>query len=105
MDFWTWAPFQSQAVRDIYRHMSEAEKVAASRHGGAFGLLAAIFLAGPIALGLTFYRSSLVGLTGLAWLAWIILGIFVMLYWRALGKRLLCATEWAKSQSITADKL
>lgn len=105
MDFRTWTPFDKQLVIEIKNHMTEAEKAAAVLFGLASGLIVAIFFAIPISMGFTFLRSSLFSLTGVGLLLWLVLGLFVMGYWRHQGKKLLCNTAWAKSQSIRPDML
>ncbi|MEI6166424.1 MAG: hypothetical protein WCS52_04460 [bacterium] len=105
MDWRTWSPFQSQAVKDICSHMTEDEKNAVTSYGANFGVMVAVFFAIPLSVGLTSLRSSIIGLPGLALLVWLIIGVFVLIHRRRKGKELLCSTQWAKSQGITPDKV
>ena len=105
MDLRTWSPFQSQTVKDICSHMTESEKSAVTSYGASFGVVVAVFFAIPLSVGLTFLRPSIFGMPGIALLAWLVIGVFVIIHRRKKGKELLCSTEWAKSQGITADKI
>jgi len=85
--------------------MTEDEKNALTSHGISTGLFVAIFFAGPLAFGISFLRSRIFGLTGLALLAWVTLGVFLGIHRRRRGKELLCSTQWARSQGINAEDI
>lgn len=105
MDWRTWSPFQSKIVKEICEHMTKDEKKAIASYGATFGVIAAVFFAIPLSFGFAVLGKETFGLPGAILLAWMIIGIFVMLRRRRKGKELLCATEWAKSQGLTPDKL
>ena len=105
MDWKTWSPFQSQTVKDICSHMTEDEKNGVTSYGARFGVVIAVFIAIPLSIGLSFLRPWIFGLPGLALLAWLVIGVFVIMRQRRKGKELLCSTQWAKSQGITPDKI
>jgi hypothetical protein len=85
--------------------MTKDEKQLISSHGLVAGALGCAYFAGPLSLGIFLLGSKLIGAPGLLLLAWIIFGEFAMRHHRKLGKELLCATQWARSQGITPDIL
>lgn len=91
--------------KDIQSHMTADEKAAAMRFGAKLGVMVAVFLAIPLSFGVVFLRPWLLGLPGLALLAWLGLGVYVLMNCRKQGKNMLCSTRWAKAQGITPDKL
>ena len=105
MDWRTWSPFQSQTVKDICAHMTADEKKSVSSFSGSEGVMIAIFFAIPLSFGVSFLGSRIFGLPGLALLAWLVIGVFVIMNRRRKKKELLCSTQWAKSQRITPDRI
>jgi hypothetical protein len=95
--------------------MTEDEKRLVSSHGFVAGALGVPYFGIPASLGVSFlirfpvdWRAGgqdlvVLGLVLLA--SWIILGSFALFHHRKLGKELLCATQWAKSQGITSDTI
>jgi hypothetical protein len=105
MDWRTWAPFQSKAVKDICAHMTEEEKTAVESFSKVTGLLAAICFALPLSFGVMLVKSleSIYATTAL--IVWIIIGVLVLLQRRRKSKEILCSTNWAKSQGYTPEKI
>ena len=107
----TWAPFQSDQVREICSHMTAEERSRAVGRGAVCGLvLAGIFGAigfFGVAIGWLF-DSFLTGLIIILLLALILMGIsFSTLKPLAdqSQKELLASTRWSKEQGLTSDKI
>jgi hypothetical protein len=105
----TWSPLQSQQVKEICSHMTKAERTAAIKRGGLWGLLIGIvpgamgLILGPLVLG-----SALLGVILCALL--FPLAAFVLWKWwspycHRPQQSFLASTEWAKSQGIRADDI
>ena len=105
MDWRTWAPFQSKAVKDICAHMTEQEKSAAESFSKVTGLLAAIFFALPLSFGIMLVKSLKSIYATIALIVWIIIGVFILLQRRRKSKELLSSTNWSKSQGYTPDNI
>jgi hypothetical protein len=94
--------------------MTEDEKRPLTSYGLVSGALVGAYFAIPLSFGVMFLmrlsgyeRAGVQPLVvlGLVLLAWIIFGSFAMFHHRKVGKELLCATQWAKSQGITSDNI
>ena len=105
MDWRTWSPFQSQTVKDICAHMTPDEKKSVTSYGMGSGVIVAIFFAIPLSSGVSLLGSRIFGLPGLALLACLAIGVFLIVKRRRKEKELLCSTQWAKSQGITIDRI
>ena len=105
MDWRTWSPFQSKAVKDIFAHMTEQEKTAVRSFSRVSGLLSAICFALPISFGVMLVESLKSIYATIALILWIIIGVVILLHRRRKSKELLCSTKWAKSQGYTPDKI
>lgn len=97
----TGSPFQSPEVRDICAHMTEAEKAAASRRGGFYGLWCAATLAGPLSLAIS-QRSWPVVLMAAVLIA---MHVACLPVWFRMQRRFLCSTAWARERGIAPDQL
>ena len=101
-DNWkTWSPFQSPEVRKICAHMTDTEKVKASRRGGFYGLWVAATFAGPLAFAIV-ERSQLVIVIVAAL---IVVHIACIPVWLNVQRRFLCSTAWAREHRMTPDRL
>ena len=108
----TWAPFQSDQVKEICSHMNAKERRRAVSRGAVFGLILAGFfivigfLGMPI--GKWIFDSFLKGVIIVQPVALILLGI---LFWKfkplidESHKEFLASTQWAKEQGLTSDKI
>jgi ABC-type phosphate transport system permease subunit len=105
----TWSPFQSQQVKEICANMTKAERTAAMKRGGLWGLLVGLI---PGAMGLTLgplvLGSALLGVMLCALL--FPLAAFVLWkrwlpYCNRSQRSFFASTEWAKSQGIRADDI
>ena len=105
MDWRTWSPFQSKAVKDICAHMTEQEKTVVESFSKVTGLLAAIFFALPLSFGVMLVKSLKSVYATIPLIVWIAIGVFILLQKRKKSKELLCSTNWAKSQGYTRDKI
>jgi hypothetical protein len=105
MDWRTWAPFQSKAVKDICDQMTEQEKTAVESFSKVTGILVAICFAIPVSFGVMLIISLKSIYATIALIVWIIIGIFILLHRRTKSKELLYSTNWAKSQGYTPDKI
>jgi len=105
MDWRTWAPFQSKAVKDIFAHMTAQEKAAVESFSKRSGLLAAICVAIPVSFGVMLVKSLKSIYATIALIIWIIIGVVILFHRRRKSKELLCSTEWAKSQGYTPDRI
>ena len=101
MNIATWSPFQSSQVREICAHVSPAEKQRIVRHGFGYGLWVAATVGLPINIALQAEHV----------VAWVIAAGLLLVHlvalpmWQARVRRMLCATEWAKSQGVTPENL
>ena len=101
MNIATWSPFQSSQVREICAHVTPAEKQRIVRHGFGYGLWVAATVGLPINIALQAQHV----------VAWVIAAGLLLVHlaalpmWQARVRRMLCATEWAKSQGVTPENL
>lgn len=108
----TWAPFQSDQVKEICSHMTAEERSRAVRRGAVFGLILGGlfgvigFFGMPI--GKWLFDSYLTGVIIVQPVALIILGIS---FWKLKPKidqsqkELLASTQWSKEQGLTSEKI
>ncbi len=105
----TWSPFQSRQVKDICSHMTKAERAAAMKRGGFWGLLIGIV---PCAVGLTLgpliLSSALIGVT----LCALLFPLVALALWKKWlpyvhesQQSFLASTEFAKKQGIEAEDI
>ena len=105
MDWRTWAPFQSKAVKDICDHMTEQEKIAVESFAKVTGILVAICFAIPVSFGVMLIILLKSIYPTIALIVWITIGICILLHRRRKSKELLCSTNWAKAQGYMPDKV
>ncbi|MHB1037844.1 MAG: protein kinase domain-containing protein [Pirellulales bacterium] len=100
-DWRTWSWFQSQQVREIIAHMTEAERREWSLRGALFGIwnAATFFVPCGIALFITkplnWIYAAIVLLVGLAFYP----------LWQRMAREFLAATKWARQQRIMPESL
>lgn len=105
----TWAPFQSEQVKEICAHMTRDERRATAWRGAACGLLIAlVFGMTAVLLGVVIWRSALVVVT--VWLLIFPLAALVSrkMWWPKVVRshqRFLASTEWAQSQGIKPEEI
>lgn len=105
----TWAPFQSDQVREICAHMTKAERRAAVKRGAVCGLLIAI-IPGMIGLilGAVVFRSALVVVT-VCLFVFAVIALVLYKKWPPHMVRsqqhVLASTQWARSQGIEAEDI
>ena len=100
-DWRTWSPFQSQQVREICAHMTEAERRECTLRGAFFGIWNAATCFVPC--GLAFLAPQ-----PLNWiLAPIVLLVGLAFYplWRRITREFLASTRWARQQGIAPESL
>ncbi len=108
----TWAPFQSDQVKDICSHMTAKERRRAVGRGAVCGLILAGFF-GVIGffgmpIGKWLFDSFLIGMIIVQPVTLIIMGIS---FWKLKPlidqsqKELLASTQWSKEQGLTSDKI
>jgi ABC-type bacteriocin/lantibiotic exporter with double-glycine peptidase domain len=108
----TWAPFQSDQVKEICSHMTAKERSRAVGRGAVVGLILGV-LFGVIGLfgmpiGKWLFDSYLTGVIIVQPVALIILGIS---FWKLKPKmdqsqkELLASTQWSKEQGLTSEKI
>jgi hypothetical protein len=93
--------FQSAEVREIYAHMTPAEKAKGSRMGGLYVLSMGIALFVPVVLACTEhgYLSVIAAVVVVvAFVVWIPI-------WRKMMRRFLCSTAWAQEQGFTSERI
>ena len=98
-----WSPGQSQLVRDICAHMTEAEKRDATRRGMLFGLWSAGTFFIPFFL---IMFSSLPGL--MSWIyggAALVIGLAFYPLLLKMQKEFLASTAWARQQHIRPEQI
>ena len=104
----TWAPFQSQQVKEICSHMTAKERKSAVRRGATFGLILAIpaFLCIPV--GQWLFDSALIGVLIIQSLAFISVVVLLLKYRPLIDKsqkEFLASTKWAQECGLTPDKI
>ena len=108
----TWAPFQSDQVKDICSHMTAKERRRAVERGAVCGLILAGFF-GVIGffgmlIGKWLFDSFLTGVIIILLLALILMGIS---FWKLKPlidqshKDFLASTQWSEEQGLTSDKI
>lgn len=108
----TWAPFQSDQVKEICSHMTSEEKRRAVQRGAAFGfflggLLVAVGLVGMPA-GKWFFDSFLVGMIVVQPVALILVGIILWKFKPLMdqsNRKFLASTQWSKENGINSDSI
>jgi len=106
MDWRMWAPFQSQTLKNVCNHMTKDEINSVGKYLAVTpAIVSTLFVALPLTFVMDFGSSRIVGLPGLALIAWLAVGFCVFTHRRKKGRDLLCATAWAKSQGIKPSRL
>ena len=108
----TWAPFQSDQVRDICSHMTAEEKNRVRNRGALCGVILAVCFAViwffGIVIGVWLFNSPLTGMIVILPLTLILMGISV---WKVkpltdqYHKDFFASTQWSKDQGLTPDKI
>jgi hypothetical protein len=101
MNLARWSPFQSSQVREICAHLSRAEKQCLVRHGFVYGLWVAATVGLPISIAL---QAEHVVAWGIA-AGLLLVHLVALPMWQARVRRMLCSTEWARSQGVTPENL
>jgi len=108
----TWAPFQSDQVKEICSHMTAKERRRAVGRGAVFGLILGGlfgvigFFGMPI--GKWLFDSFLTGVIIIQPVALIVMGIS---FWKLKPlidqsqKEFLASTQWSEEQGLTSDKI
>jgi len=108
----TWAPFQSDQVRQICSHMTPKERGRAVGRGAVFGfilggLFAVIGLFG-MPIGKWLFDSFLIGVIIAQPVALILMSIALWKLKPVIDqsqKEFLASTQWSKQQGLTSDKI
>jgi hypothetical protein len=103
----TWSPFQSDQVKEICQHMTKTERRVAVKRSAQWGALIGIVPgATGLILGVLFFQSALVAVTG----CFLIFPLIALVLWKKWlphvyksQQTFLASTEWARSQGIKAD--
>jgi hypothetical protein len=108
----TWAPFQSDQVKEICSHMTAGERRRAVGRGAVFGLILGGFLGVMgffgMLIGKWLFDSLLTGVVIILAMQLIPMGI---LFWRLKPridqsqKEFLASTQWSKEQGLSSDKI
>ncbi len=108
----TWAPFQSDQVKEICSHMTTKERRRAVGRGAVFGLILAGFFVVigfcGMLIGKWIYDSFLKGMIIIQPAALILLGL---VFWKfkplidQSQKQFLASTQWSKKQGLTSDTI
>lgn len=97
----TWSPFQSPELREICRHLTDAEESRIVIRSGLYGIWIAATFACPIVYLIRgrdpWYLSLAAGL--------VLAHIACLPLWFKMQRRYLCSTEWARQQGFTPEKL
>ena len=102
----TWAPFQSETVREICANMTPEEKSKNTRIGFLYGLWCAVTVAMPLQFTAMSWAVEKFRLS-YAVVAVVLLGIHVAAIrpFRRYQRRFLANTAWARNNSIDAETL
>ncbi len=108
----TWAPFQSDQVREICSHMTASERIRAVSRGAVYGLILGGLFGGAGLLGMLIgkwlFDSYLVGVVIIQPLALILMGIS---FWKVKPlaeqseKEFLASMQWSKENELTPDSI
>ena len=108
----TWAPFQSDQVRQICSHMTAKERGRAVGRGAVFGLILGGFLGVMgffgMLIGKWLFDSFLAGVVVILAMQLIPMGI---LFWKLKPlidqsqKDFLASTQWSQEQGLSSDKI
>ena len=108
----TWAPFQSDQVKELCSHMTAGERRRAVGRGTVFGLILGGFLGVTgffgMVIGKWLFDSFLTGVVIILAMQLIPMGI---LFWRLKPridqsqKEFLASTQWSEEQGLTSDKI
>lgn len=108
----TWAPFQSDQVKEIYSHMTVTERRRAIARGALHGLILGALLGGVGLLGMPIgkwiFDSFLTGVIIVQPLGMLVIGA---LFWKLKPlidqseKEFLASMQWSKENGITSDRI
>ncbi len=108
----TWAPFQSDQVKDICSHMTKTERRRTVGRGAVCGVILAGFF------GVIWFFGMLIGkwlfdsfLTGVILIQPVVLILMGISFWKLKPlidqsqKEFLASTQWSQEQGLTSDKI
>ena len=98
----TWSPFQSPEVREICTHLTDAERNELMRRGALSGIWLFVLPFLMLMAGIQSHNAVVLFATA-GGLVLFYVG-FVLISWMR-NRQFFCATDWARKQGITPDKL
>lgn len=97
----TWSRFQSDEVRDIVAHWTEAERESLVSRARFYGLWGALSFGIPFGFAVALRSALAIGIA----VPLIIVHLIGIPIWIRKQKKFLCSTEWAKSQGYAPESL
>jgi ABC-type spermidine/putrescine transport system permease subunit II len=108
----TWAPFQSDQVKEICAHMTAEERSRTFRRAAAFGAVLGVLIGGlqlmAIALGKWLFDSSLMGMMSFQLVILIPMGIALWKFKPRIDrsqKAFLASIQWSKDEGLSSDDI
>ena len=101
MDSNTWSPFQSAAVRQVCKHMTEGELGRVTGRSLLYGVWVMATFAGPV--GLLFLTTNLA--LRVVCIALMLVHLAVLPFWFQMQRRFLCSSGWAREQGMVPERL
>ena len=108
----TWAPFQSDQVKEICAHMTAEERSRTVRRAACFGALLAVFFGGMqligIVVGKWLFDSSPIGVMGMPLVALILMGVALWRFKPRIDRsqrEFLASTQWSKDEGLNSDNI
>lgn len=97
-----WWQLQSPEMREVYAHLTDAERAKLQGQGGLYGMWVFATFAAPLSYVLVYHRNPL-----LMVLAGILITIHIALIpsWRRHLKRTMCASIWAQEHGFTPERI
>lgn len=101
MELSTWSPFQSTQVREICRHMTEAERARGITRGALYG----VWVAATVAAPMSFAWGSATRARWVLAVSLLIVHVVCIPLWQKRVRRFLCSTAWAREHGLAAESL
>lgn len=97
----TWSSFQSPEVREIYAHMTDAERAEDPQRGADYLLWLGVTLVSPLAFALTYRTPAAIVNAAIL----VTIHVVCLPIWQKRQKRFLCSTAWARKQGFTPERV
>jgi uncharacterized membrane protein len=111
-----WAPFQSDQVKEICRHMTDEERGQAVKRSSLFALMIglAITSLNLVLIPFAFWLSQNCDVPGIIIMPFVLIAMVIAVAWNRLplkkkleqsAKEFYASTQWAKQQGLTPEQI